>query len=117
MRASLWIPCGLLVAALVAMLPAVIGCEFLAEALTANLNDNAAGTDECVALGDCPAGQYCRFDDGTCDEADRLGECDDIPATCAAITDPVCGCDNQTYDNPCEAARAGESIDSEGECG
>lgn len=109
----------LLVVALAAMLATLAGCEFLAAALNANENDNANGepaAEEC-AVGDCPEGQYCRFDDGTCDDPDRLGECTDIPVTCAAIFDLVCACDGQTYNNACEAARAGESIDSEGQCG
>lgn len=110
---------AVLVVALAAMLATLAGCEFLAEALNANQNDNANGepTAEECAVGDCPDGQYCRFDEGTCDDPDRRGECADIPVTCAEIFDPVCACDGQTYNNACEAARAGESIDSEGQCG
>lgn len=65
----------------------------------------------------CPAGQYCKFEQGTCGAADETGLCEDIPGACAQIFDPVCGCDDQTYVNECEAARASVSVVSEGACG
>ena len=108
----------LLVTVLVGLLAVLAGCEYLAEALNANVNENAGEDDatEACTVGDCPDGQYCHFADGTCDDPDRRGECTDIPITCPATIDRVCACDGQTYDNACEAAQAGESIDFEGRC-
>ena len=108
----------LLVTVLVGLLAVLAGCEYLAEALNANLNENAGddGAAEACTVGDCPDGQYCRFADGTCDDPERSGECTDIPITCAAVINRVCACDDQTYDNECLAAQAGESVDFEGRC-
>lgn len=35
---------------------------------------------------------------------------------CAEIYKPVCGCDNKTYSNECDAKRAGVKNWKEGEC-
>jgi hypothetical protein len=43
--------------------------------------------------------------------------CAPIPDACITLWDPVCGCDEVTYGNECEADRAGVSIDHHGECG
>ncbi len=36
---------------------------------------------------------------------------------CTLLLNPVCGCDNVTYDNPCLASAAGASLQSLGSCG
>ncbi len=68
-----------------------------------------------MGLG-CPAGQYCQFPVGTCDWADMLGECVDVPWGCPDVWDPVCGCDGVTYSNACDMAAAQMSMDHEGAC-
>jgi hypothetical protein len=64
----------------------------------------------------CPAGQYCEKITGQCKAPDAQGMCKAIPAVCEKKHEPVCGCDGETYDNPCEARRAGISLDHYGRC-
>lgn len=66
--------------------------------------------------GPCPAGQYCDFPDNACGAADGPGTCAPRPENCAAVFDPVCACDGQTYSNLCAAAMAGVDVVHAGEC-
>jgi hypothetical protein len=47
-------------------------------------------------------------------------ECKELDAApliiCTAQFDPVCGCNNKTYSNSCEAERVGIKTYSKGEC-
>lgn len=45
------------------------------------------------------------------------GTCATHPMSCEDATLYVCGCDDQTYKNPCEAAKAGISVSKLGKCG
>lgn len=95
-------------------------------AVGANTSVRAKG--ECEANGDgqscggligkaCPAKQFCNYPtDAICGAADAPGTCTDKPEACADIYKPVCGCDDKTYGNECEAHSAGVSVVSEGEC-
>jgi hypothetical protein len=65
----------------------------------------------------CPNKQFCNYaPDALCGAADATGTCDAKPEACTKIYKPVCGCDDKTYGNVCEANSAGVSVVSEGEC-
>lgn len=64
----------------------------------------------------CPASESCKYTTGTCGAADQTGVCVSVPEVCAEVFAPVCGCDEITYPNECEADRASISVLGAGEC-
>jgi hypothetical protein len=65
----------------------------------------------------CAGGLYCSYPlEALCGAADQTGTCEPIPEVCAEIYQPVCGCNDKTYSNVCDAARDGVSIGKQGEC-
>lgn len=76
-------------------------------------------TGSCYSNEDCLENAYCKFEDTSClwnTFAALEGQCHVRPDACLDIWSPVCGCDGQTYGNSCEAAAAGISLASHGEC-
>ena len=67
----------------------------------------------CRSNDECAAAEYCATTQGACSEA---GVCLPRPTSCGRELDPVCGCDDETYGNACQAHAAGASIASPGAC-
>ncbi|MHC4837788.1 MAG: Kazal-type serine protease inhibitor domain-containing protein, partial [Planctomycetota bacterium] len=67
--------------------------------------------------GACADNADCAEDE-LCARAACAGEgvCQPRPDGCAAVYDPVCGCDGRTWGNACSAAAAGVGVAHGGEC-
>lgn len=70
---------------------------------------------------ECSGKQFCNYEPPHgqgCDGqvSDAAGVCETLPDTCTEQYEPVCGCDNRTYSNGCEAHRAGVSVATKGAC-
>ncbi len=66
----------------------------------------------------CPSGEFCNYPaEAACGAADQTGTCEATPDACPDLYAPVCGCDDATYGNACDAAAAGVSVAATGECG
>lgn len=72
--------------------------------------------EACTEDAQCNDGQYCRFDPGTSCGDFGAGICKPTRLACPDDDDPVCGCDEVTYANACEASVAGVSVAADGEC-
>ncbi len=105
---------------------AVCGCDgvtylnsCVAQMMEVSLDSRFSDGCPCGDNTDCGAGQYCALGDkcGVVDGGDPMGTCDFRPADCEGEPDePVCGCDDVTYDNECEANLAGVTVATDGAC-
>ncbi len=65
----------------------------------------------------CDDGFYCHWTpDLMCGAGDQTGQCLVVPEVCTDEAAPVCGCDNVTYSNACQAHAQGYSVLREGAC-
>lgn len=82
-----------------------------------------SGCPEVVACGGfagdtCQDDEYCAYipAQDNCGALDGMATCRPRPDACEDVYEPVCGCDNETYGNACEAASAGMGLTAFGEC-
>ncbi len=105
----------------------VCGCNGLTygnqcEAAAAGVDMASEGACDSVALCNalgtpsCNTTSYCDYASNGCGIQDELGVCRPRPEACPRILDPVCGCNNVTYSNSCEAAAAGIDVATSGPC-
>lgn len=102
---------------------AVCGCDVKTydsrcDAQAAGVSALAAGACACGGPKEtpCEEGRFCDLSPGSCGKPQPSGTCSSVPKTCVSFSDPVCGCDQITYDNSCEAAKAETAIWSQGGC-
>jgi len=78
-----------------------------------NATAEPAGGTICKIDADCSPSDFCRYEPGACGGE---GICTWRPEGCAAVMDPICGCDGRTYSNSCVADAHGVSIAYTGMC-
>ncbi len=66
----------------------------------------------CSTNSDCSSNMFCAK--RSCSDVE--GACVPKPDFCTAVVSPVCGCDNSTYQNSCEALRAGVNVNEASDC-
>lgn len=83
-----------------------------------------AGDAELLGCGapgvTCADGDFCERSFGLCGVSDNAGICVSEDLCWVYPSDAprdVCGCNGTTYANPCQAQRAGQSVDYDGACG
>ncbi len=109
-----------------AILAPVCGCSgatYSNECHAAQQGESVAHDGPCETTGGCESDADCASADGAlgfCQKpfgkCEGAGTCATKPDACPDVWQPVCGCDNVTYGNECEAAAVGANVAHEGEC-
>jgi hypothetical protein len=76
-------------------------------------HDGACESGGCTSAAECLPNEFCQSPEGQCGAP---GSCAFIEQGCDGVYDPVCGCDDITYDNRCAAAMHAVSIAQVGPC-
>jgi len=89
------------------------GCEAAAAGASILHEGLCEVVSECMGNWECGLRKFCLFPEGKCSGP---GVCTEKPRVCPLYYGPVCGCNMNTYGNPCEAYANGVSISYAGEC-
>lgn len=68
----------------------------------------------CIHDSHCFEDEFCEFPESLCYAPGSCAKW--LGVACSGIHDPVCGCDNQSYDEDCMRAQAGVSFMNRGGC-
>jgi hypothetical protein len=93
-------------------------CQAAVAGVDVAYEGECAGVTRCGG-GDgptCAEAQYCDWEPNSCGRADEVGMCQQRPQVCPLYLAPVCGCDDRTYGNGCQAAAAGVDVQYAGAC-
>jgi len=90
-------------------------CEAAAAGVDVQHQGRCNSGSDCTSSDECASDEFCEFPDDQCGDG-QTGTCKPRPSICPAVVDPVCGCDNNTHNNQCEAAAAGTDVQYDGRC-